>query len=70
MTAKSFITRISFKFSGCNSFGCLSVDIILPFFFCLIVLQYLVVSNRKIFFYNSDADHKSSSTPSIILEIR
>lgn len=31
--------------------------------------QYLVVSNRKIFFYNSDADHKSSSTPSIILEI-
>ena len=33
MTAKSFITRISFKFSGCNSFGCLSVNIILPFFF-------------------------------------
>lgn len=31
--------------------------------------QYLVVSSRKIFFYNSDADHKSSSTPSIILEI-
>ena len=35
MTAKSFITRISFKFSGCNSFGCLSVNIILPFFFLL-----------------------------------
>ncbi|PFX19790.1 Rho-associated protein kinase 2 [Stylophora pistillata] len=31
--------------------------------------QYLVVSNRKIFFYNTDADHKSSSTPAIILEI-
>jgi len=31
--------------------------------------QYLVVSNRKIFFYNSDADHQSSLTPSIILEI-
>ncbi|KAL9980422.1 hypothetical protein ACROYT_G009010 [Oculina patagonica] len=31
--------------------------------------QYLVVSSRKIFFYNSDADHKSSSTPAIILEI-
>lgn len=31
--------------------------------------QYLVVSSRKIFFYNSDADHKSSATPSIILEI-
>ena len=36
----------------------------------LLLLQYLVVSSRKIFFYNSDADHKSSSTPSIILEIR
>ncbi|XP_074635479.1 rho-associated protein kinase 2-like isoform X2 [Acropora palmata] len=31
--------------------------------------QYLVVSSRKIFFYNSDMDHKSSTTPSIILEI-
>lgn len=31
--------------------------------------QYLVVSSRKIFFYNSDADHKSSTAPSIILEI-
>lgn len=31
--------------------------------------QYLVVSSRKIFFYNSDVDHKSSTTPSIILEI-
>lgn len=31
--------------------------------------QYLVVSDRKIFFYNTDADHKNGSTPSIILEI-
>ncbi|XP_048581823.1 rho-associated protein kinase 2 isoform X3 [Nematostella vectensis] len=31
--------------------------------------QYLVVSSRKLFFYNSDQDHKSSTTPSMILDI-
>ena len=69
MTAKSFITCISSFLVVIHLDVLVSISFCL-FFFCLIVLQYLVVSNRKIFFYNSDADHKSSSTPSIILEIR
>ena len=35
-----------------------------------VVFQYVVVSSKKIFFYHSDTDHKSSTTPAMILDIR
>ena len=72
---------VPFEIGQSNYFGCATLKFkLLPFHirFAVILnigsvvflLQYLVVSSHKVFFYNSDSDHENRLAPSIILEIR